>query len=172
VDGGRVPDWTCPKLVDKKGVEINSQNQVILVMKKGQVTMSKQDVRIQRERRYFSEAARKAIVKEIDEGLSKAEASRKYEVSQSAIFKWIVKYSTRYQSLLVKVVEHASDSNKVKKLETELQQAYAMLGRAKAESMLLQTIIDIADEELGTDLKKKFDAQPSQVTSSTKPKSK
>lgn len=141
-------------------------------MKRGQVTKSKQDVGIQRERRYFSEAARKAIVKEIEEGLSKAEASRKYEVSQSAIYKWIVKYSTRYQSMLVKVVEHASDSNKVKKLEAELQQAYAMLGRAKAESMFLQTVIEMADEEMGTDLKKNFDAQSSQLSSSTKPKSK
>lgn len=134
--------------------------------------MSKQDVRVQRERRYFSESARKSIVKEIEEGLSKAEASRKYEVSQSAIYKWMVKYSAHYQAALVKVVEHASDSNKVKKLEAELQQAYSLLGRAKAESMFLQTIIEKADEEMGTDLKKSFDAAPSQPSTSTKPKPK
>jgi transposase len=141
-------------------------------MKKGQVTMSKEEVRIQRERRYFSESARRAIVKEIDQGLSKAEASRKYEVSQSAVYKWMVKYSAHYQAALVKVVEHASDSNKVKKLEAELQQAYALLGRAKAESIFLQTVIEKADEEMGTDLKKNIAALPSQPSTSTKPKSK
>ena len=139
-------------------------------MKNGQVTKSKQDVQIQRERRFFSESARKCIVKGIDDGLGKSEASRKYEVSESSIYKWIAKYSTQYQPSLVKVVEHASDSNKVKKLEAELQQVYALLGRAKAESMLLQAIIEKADESMGTNLKKNFDVPPSPLFTTKKPK--
>lgn len=122
--------------------------------------MSKSAVSVQRERRYFSESARRFIVEEIDNGLSKAEAARKYEVSQGSIYVWISKYSTRYKSTLVKVVEHASESNKVKKLEQELEQAYAMLGRVKAEAMFLEKIIEKADEAYKTDLKKNFDGQP------------
>ena len=129
-------------------------------MKKAQTVMLKSGVSVQRERRYFSEAARRFIVDEIDNGLSKAEAARKYEVSQGAIYKWISKYSKRYQATLVKVVEHVSESNKVKKLEAELEQAYALLGRVKAESMFLQKIIEKADEAYDTDLKKNFDGQP------------
>jgi len=64
--------------------------------------------------RYFSETARKAIVSEIDKGLSKAEASRKYEVSQTAIYTWIRKYSKHYQATLKVRVEHESDSEKNK----------------------------------------------------------
>ena len=132
--------------------------------------MLKSGVSVQRERRYFSEAARRSIVDEIDNGLSKAEAARKYEVSQGAIYKWITKYSKRYRATLVKVVEHASESNKVKKLEAELEQAYAMLGRVKAESMLFQKILEKADETLDTDLKKSFDAKhlPSSTTKKTR----
>jgi len=48
-------------MVDKKGVEITLQNQLLLVMKNGQVTKSKQGVQIQRERRFFLESARKSI---------------------------------------------------------------------------------------------------------------
>lgn len=132
--------------------------------------MLKSGVSVQRERRYFSEVARRAIVDEIDNGLSKAEAARKYEVSQGAIYKWITKYSKRYQSMLVKVVEHASESNKVKKLEAELEQAYAMLGRVKAESMFLQKIIEKADEAYDTDLKKNFDDQPLKRSTTKKTK--
>lgn len=116
-----------------------------------------------RERRYFSEEARKAIVEEIDNGLSKMEASRKYEVSPAAIYKWLAKYSKTYEPALVKVVEHASAGNKVKELEAELERAYALLGRQKAENLLLEKILEVADEAQGTDLKKTFDAQRSQL---------
>jgi transposase-like protein len=143
------------------GVYDNSQNQVNLGMKKGQGSMLENAVLLKRERRYFSEAARRAIVKEIEEGLSKSEASRKYEVSQTSIHRWFANYSKHYQALLVKVVEHVSDSKRVKQLETELEQAYAMLGRVKAESLLLEAIIEKADEALNTDLKKSFDARRS-----------
>lgn len=141
-------------------------------MKKEQTGQLKSAVSVQRERRYFSESARRFIVDEIDNGLSKAEAARKYEVSQGALYKWIPKYSKRYESTLVKVVEHVSESNKVKKLEAELEQVYALLGRAKAESMLFQKIIEKADEALDTDLKKSFDAKPLPNSMPKKTKSK
>lgn len=143
------------------GVYDNSQNQVNLGMKKGLGSMLESAVAHKRERRYFSESARRAIVKEIEEGLSKSDASRKYEVSQTSIHRWFSKYSKYYQALLVKVVEHVSDSKRVKQLEAELEQAYAMPGRAKAESLLLEAVIEKADEALNTDLKKTFDARRS-----------
>ena len=135
-------------------------------MKKGQVTKLKSEVIATRESRYFSESVRKLIVQEIDDGLSKAEAGRKYKVSQAAIYKWYVKYSLHYKAALVTVVEHVSDSVRVKKLEEELEQAYALLGRAKAENMLLHKVIDKADEAMGIDIKKNFDT-PLSLTSST-----
>jgi len=140
-------------------------------MEKGQASMSKSVVSARQERRYFSESARRTIVAEIEQGLSKSEASRKYEVSETTIYKWVAKYSKHYQSSLVMVVEHASDSNKVKKLEAELEAAYALLGRARAESLLLQTIIEQSDEVLGTDLKKNFDARRLQHFTTKKTKS-
>ena len=140
-------------------------------MKKVQGSTSKSVVNIRRERRYFSEAARQAIVEEIDNGLSKSEASRKYEVSPTAIYKWLAKYSKTYQPALVKVVEHASAGSKVKQLEAELEQTYALLGRLKAETLLLEKIIEKADEANGTELKKSFDAQRSQRFTSKEKKS-
>lgn len=134
--------------------------------------MLKSELRCVRERRYFSESARKSIVEEIDNGLSKAEAGRKYEVSESSIYKWVGKYSRHYQLSLVKVVEHASESNKILKLEAELQHTYALLGRVKAESLLLQTIIEKADEALQTDLKKSFGTSPWPVSTPKKSNSK
>ena len=129
-------------------------------MKKEQVIKLKDAVVVARERRYFSESARRLIVQEIDDGLSKAEAGRKYAVSHAAIYKWYALYSPHYKAVLVTVVEHVSDSIRVKKLEAELEQTYAILGRAKAENMLLHKVIEKADEAMGTDIKKNFDALP------------
>lgn len=116
---------------------------------------------VQRERRYFSEAARRAIVKEIEtENLSKAEAARKYKVSTRSIHKWIAKYSDKYQPPLVKVVEHQSDSEKNKQLSAELSKTYELLGRLQAQNALLQQIIDQASEHYEIDLKKNFATKP------------
>lgn len=126
-------------------------------MPKEEVVKSKGENSLSRERRYFSESVRRLIIEEIDLGLSKAQAARKYKVSQATIYKWYARYSKRYQASIVTVVEHVSDSVKVKQLEAELERMYALLGRSKAENLLLLTVIEKADESLGTDLKKNLD---------------
>ena len=113
-----------------------------------------------RERRYFSEAVKKLIVEEIDAGLSKVGAERKYNISHASIFKWYAKYSKHYMSTFKTVMEHEIDSIKLKKIESELEMVYGMLGRSKAENLLLQAIIEKADESMGTDLKKNFGTPP------------
>lgn len=114
--------------------------------------------------RYFSETARKAIVLEIDEGLSKAEAGRKYQVSQSSIYKWIKKYSKKYVATLKVRVEHESDSKKNKALKTELSKVYEALGRSQAENLLLHKIVELASEHFEVDLKKNFENQHLPIT--------
>jgi len=114
--------------------------------------------------RYFSETARKSIVTEIDEGLSKAEASRKYEVSQTTIYTWIRKYSKNYQATLKVRVEHESDSEKNKVLKQELSKVYEALGRSQAENLLLQKILELASEHFEMDLKKSFENQHLSIT--------
>lgn len=128
------------------------------------VTESSKVVVVQRERRYFSVAARQAVVQEIDKGLSKAEAGRRYEVSQVTIYKWLRQYSKKYEPCLVKVVEHCGEGSKVKRLEAELEKAYALLGRTKAELMFLEQIIQQANEELGCDLKKNTATLPYSIS--------
>ena len=63
--------------------------------------------------------------------------------------------------MLKKVVEHQSDSVKNKQLQVELKQAYELLGQLQAKNMLLEKIIDLADQAYEVDLKKTFADQPS-----------
>jgi transposase len=117
---------------------------------------SPQEVSVRQELRYFSEASRKAIVEEIEGGISKAEAARKYKVSQASIYKWLWKYSSRYEKPLRKVVEHESDSIRANKLEQELKEVYQALGKSELKCQFLETVLQKAKEELNLDLKKNF----------------
>lgn len=83
-------------------------------MKNQKISKSQSKVKPRKEMRYFSEEARKIIVQEIDDGLSKAEAARKYKVSQTSIYKWVRLYSDKYRASLITVIEHQSDSKKTK----------------------------------------------------------
>lgn len=137
-------------------------------MKKRKTLKSQSKAEPRKEKRYFSEEARKAIVLEIDNGLSKAEASRKYKVTESSVYKWVRKYSPKYTASLVTVVEHQSDSVKNKALEAELAKAYESLGRTQTENMLLQKIIELASEHFEIDLKKTFEKKHLPVSTKTK----
>lgn len=115
----------------------------------------------QRDRRYFSESARRSIVEEIEQGLSKSEAARRYNVSKTSIYNWLAKYSKYYEKCLKTVVEHESDSVRLKRLEEELKEVYARLGQERAKSMFFEELINTAEESLGMDLKKSFGTKSS-----------
>ena len=144
--------------------ELNSTPiQLILDMEKLQDSKTKKVFSNPRERRYFSESARRLIVEEIEQGLGKAEASRKHNVSLTAIYKWIARYSKSYQKSLKTVVEHQSDSERAKRLESELKEAYENLGRERSKSMYYEELIRVAESELGIDLKKNSDTKHSSI---------
>lgn len=130
-------------------------------MKNGQSDTTKKAFVNRRERRYFSESARRLIVEEIENGLGKSEAARRYQVSEASIYKWVAKYSKYYEKRLKTVVEHESDSARLKRVEAELKAVYERLGRERAKSMFFEELIDTAGESLGLDLKKSFGTTPS-----------
>ena len=88
------------------------------------------------------------VVEEIENGqISIRQAAKKYGVSSSGIAKWMKKYGN-----LDKKLRHMgglSPAQEISRLKKELQ-------RTKTERDILESAIDIIDEELGIDTKKKF----------------
>lgn len=131
-------------------------------MKKSKSTPNQSSSSRSKEQRYFSEEARIEIVNLIDNGeLTVAEATRRYQVSSAAIYKWKKKYSPFYEPPLRKVIEVKSEFQKCKKLEKELAQAYEIIGKTQAKVMMLDKIIELAGEHYQQDLKKTFGSKPS-----------
>ena len=111
--------------------------------------------------RQFSEPLKKQIVQDVEKGkASVLAASREHGVSEQTVYRWLNKYSRHLQSSKRIIVETKSEGYKSKELEKRVQELEAALGRKQLEIDFLNKIIEIGNEELGIDLKKKFSTPP------------
>lgn len=115
-----------------------------------------------KQRRIFSEQIRKQTVRDIEAGkCSVSECSRELLVHSSAVYKWINKYSRYLETNRVLIVEEKSEMYRSKQLQQRIEELEAALGRKQLEIELLNKVIDLANEEFKTDLKKNLSKSPS-----------
>lgn len=136
------------------------------------------DERKQRQIRYFSESFKRDKVRDYERNLvTIAEISRVYNVSRSAIYKWIYKYSNQYKREERQVVEKKSDTRKIKALQEKVKELEQIVGQKQIQVDFYAKMIEIAEEEFDIKIKKKsssthFDGSgktgKSTYTSSTK----
>ena len=113
-------------------------------------------------RRIFSESFKRSKVKDIENGLYKiSELASLYDVSASAIYKWLYKYSVHYQRSSLQVVQMESEAHKSQILLSRVKELEAALGRKQLELEYLENLIKLASSELNLDLKKNFDTKSS-----------
>lgn len=106
--------------------------------------------------RTFSTAFKKEKVELIEEGkLSVRDVSDLYEVSTTAIYKWLKKFSKLPKDERI-VVEKISEQQKNKDLIKMIQSLERSLGRKQLELDYYKTIVDLVSEETGEDIKKKY----------------
>lgn len=116
---------------------------------------SKQDRIFKRERRYFSEDFRRARVKEIEQGqVSVSEISRAYQVSQTAVYKWVKKYSSLYQKAVVKVVEEKSETKKRLSLEKQVKSLEQLIGQQQVRLEYYKKLVKLTEERYNIDVEK------------------
>ena len=79
--------------------------------------------------------------------------SREYQVSYQAVYAWLRKFSSNLYPTTI-VVQMKSEQYKTKELEKRIADLEAALGRKQMEIDFLNKMIEIADKDLGTDIKK------------------
>lgn len=122
----------------------------------------------QRINRYFSESFKRKKVQEIEKNLSTVlEVSREYEVSQTAVYKWLHKYSRNRNRGIKQVIELMSDTRKIQDLKDRIRELEQMLGQKQFEIEFKNKMIDIAEEMYDVDIKKKLGSRPSPGSGST-----
>lgn len=109
-----------------------------------------------RQRRTFSEGLKRKIVKEIEQGKATiAQVCREYRVSDVSVYNWLHKYSSYLQKGAKLVVELSSEGYRSKELEQKVKELEAVVGRKQMEIDFLEKLIELANEEMAIDIKKK-----------------
>lgn len=117
--------------------------------------------RSERQYRYFSEDFKRKKVQEIDRGLATViEVSRAYQVSKTAVYRWLHKYSKNIQKQERLVVESKSDTVKIGMLKDRIVELERMVGQKQIQIEFLDKLIELAGEQYGEDLKKKHSTAP------------
>ncbi len=134
--------------------------------------MAKTNVLISlRPRRIFSEALKKKVVKDIEHNrVTVTGVCREYQVSYQAVYSWLKKFSSTLYPTTTLVVQMESEQYRTKELETKIAELEAALGRKQMEIDFLNKMIEIADQDLGTDIKKNISTQVSSGSEKTKGK--
>ena len=120
-------------------------------------------------RRYFSEELRREIVKKIEHNvLTVTGASREYEVSGTAIYKWMYRYSLHLKKGIRLVMEKKSHGERIKSLKEKIESLERAVGQKQMEIDILNKTLEIGSDEVGYDIKKKFGGKSSSGTNITK----
>ena len=112
--------------------------------------------RKERYSRYFSEDFKRRKVSEIERKLvSISEVALEYQVSRTAIYQWVYKYSIMRKKQEKLVFESASDTRKISELKQKIKDLERLVGQKQVEVEFLNKMIEITEEDLNIDIKKK-----------------
>lgn len=124
--------------------------------------------RQERQNRYFSESFKRTKVEEIEKGLvGISELAREYEVTRSAIYKWIYKYSRMRKKKEKIVFENDSDTKKLQLMKEKIRELEQIVGQKQILIDFQQKVIELAEDEYKVDIKKKYGEMPSSGTGTT-----
>lgn len=108
-------------------------------------------------RRKFSDEFKKQLVEEFERGeLSVHELGRLHQIDSTVIYRWIYRYSS-YNKRGYRVIEHQmSSSKKIKELEHKIKELEQKVGQKQIMIDYLETMMEVAKDELDIDIKKNF----------------
>src|SRR5882757_8900185 len=102
--------------------------------------------------RFFSESFKKLKVGEIERNLTTVcVISREYEVSRSAVYQWIYKYSFLRQKQVRQIIEPMSDAKKIQELRNKIQELERLVGQKQIQLEFKDKMIEIAEEMYSID---------------------
>lgn len=117
----------------------------------------KSNLRKIRKHRVFSDAFKQSLVKDYEKGVySVTELEKLHGISNSVIYRWIYKFSTFNKQGYRIVEKQESSLQKVKELENRIKDLEATVGRKQIMIDYLDTMMEVAKDELDIDIKKNY----------------
>ena len=111
----------------------------------------------------YSISFKQKVVREIEkEGLSIGSAARRYGITGgSTIQRWIKKFGKNHLLSQVIRIEMKGEKDRLKELESENKRLKIALADATMQNHVLEKLIEVANENYETDLKKNLGLQSS-----------
>lgn len=111
-------------------------------------------------RRTFSTEFKKEKVLLIEQGkLKVSEVSKMYAVTQTAVYKWLLKYGKSYSKTQRLVVENISEEAKTLDLMRKVAELERVIGKQQLQIIYKESVIQSASELIGEDIEKKYNSQ-------------
>jgi len=121
----------------------------------------------ERRRRIFSKEFKQKKVREIEQKITTiAEVSREYEVRASNVSKWLTQYSPNRMKSVRTIVESESDTRKLFDLQQKIAELERIIGQKQLLIDFQAKMMELAEQEYGIDIKKKFERKPLSGTGS------
>lgn len=115
----------------------------------------------ERRMRRFSENFKREKVKEIELGYSTpTEISRQYQVTTTNVHRWISKFGTMKDKKSKLIIESESDTKQLLELKKKVADLERIIGQKQILIDFKDKMIELAEEEYGVDIKKKYSTQP------------
>ena len=102
----------------------------------------------------YSMAFKQQVIADVESGRfsSAWEACGHYGLSQQTVGRWLKKYSKNHLVARVVRVEKPDEKDQLKELKQQVKQLQRLLGRKEAEKALADAMLEMACDELGTDV--------------------
>ena len=122
----------------------------------------------ERQRRHFSNSFKLQKVREIETGQTKVgEICSQYQVSYTAVYRWIEKFGIMKDKKERLVIESESDTRQLLELKKRLSELERIIGQKQIQIDFQNKMIELAEETYGVDIKKKFFTPPSAISGNT-----
>lgn len=131
----------------------------------------KANIKLIRKSRKFSEEFKKSIVNDFESGkFSVLQLERLHKINYQVIYRWIYKYSN-FNEKGARIVEMKdSSTQKLKALEKKIKELERTVGQKQIMIDYLETMMEVAKDELNIDIKKNFNTPQSSGSGTTKKK--
>ncbi len=105
--------------------------------------------------RRYSEAFKKQVVREYEDGASAGSLREKYGIKGgSTVNSWVKKYGREGSRYKLMLIQKPEEQKRVKELEKRVQELEHALAQVMLEKLMLESLVEVIEAEEGTGLKK------------------
>lgn len=122
--------------------------------------------------RRYSEAFKKQVVREYEDGVSAGSLRAKYGIKgRSTVNTWVKKYGREGSRYKLMVIQKPEERERIKFLEKRVKELESALAQVMLDKLMLVSLVEVIEEEEGVGVKKNI-GQQSLNGRNTKPRQK